>query len=282
MTFWIDTHCHLDAQDFWPPAHTRQALVATENIVYCVIPAIHVANFDAVRNLAHSQNHSYALGIHPLSVAHAHDDDVAILDATLNQYQDDVRLVAVGEIGLDFFDAAINTGILRERQEFFFHEQLKLARRYHLPVLLHTRKSVDHVLQGLRREAPALGWRGIAHAFNGSWQQATAFLNVGLKLGFGGALTYPRALHLRQLATALPLSAMVLETDAPDMPPQWLYKTAAQRAAREPQGINSPAELPRIGMELAALRAISADDLAKATTHNALQALPKLVDIDQI
>jgi TatD DNase family protein len=119
-------------------------------------------------------------------------------------------------------------------------------------------------------------WRGIAHAFNGSAQQAQAFIHLGLKLGFGGALTYARAQQLRRLATTLPLSSLVLETDAPDMPPHWIYQTAAQREAGAPQGRNQPAELPRIGAELASLRGISAEALAQATTQNALAALPKL------
>ncbi len=271
MAFWIDTHCHLDAPEFWPPALTRYALAAIKNVVDCVVPATHTANFDAVRNLAHAQGHSYALGIHPLFVADAHDDDLAVLDAALCRWQSDQRLVAVGEIGLDFYVPALSSGILRKRQEHFYHEQLNLARRYHLPVILHARRSVDQVLLGLRSS----GLSGIAHAFNGSMQQATTFLDLGFKLGFGGAFTYDRALHLRQLATTLPLDAIVLETDAPNMPPRWLHSTA-QRAAGTSLRINSPAQLPRIGMELSALRGMSADPLAQATTRNAMQALPKL------
>ncbi len=122
-------------------------------------------------------------------------------------------------------------------------------------------------------------WHGIAHAFNGSLQQADTLIGMGLKLGFGGAMTFPRAQQLRRLATTLPLQAIVMETDAPDMPPHWVYKTAEQRAAGEPQGINSPQELPRIGQTLADLRGISVEDLATATTQNAVSALPKLAGL---
>jgi len=133
------------------------------------------------------------------------------------------------------------------------------------------------VLKGLRDVAGKAGrWHGIAHAFNGSLQQAQAFISLGLKLGFGGAFTYPRALQLRRLAADLPLDAIVLETDAPDMPPRWLFKTAAERATGIPQAVNSPAELARIGAELAALRTISVQALANATTQNAQLALPRL------
>jgi TatD DNase family protein len=142
-----------------------------------------------------------------------------------------------------------------------------------LPVILHVRRSADRLLKSLR-EVPVAG--GIAHAFNGSEQQAHAFLDLGFKLGFGGAVTHDRALQLRRLATGLPLSALVLETDAPDIPPHWLYRTAAQREAGEPQGRNEPGELPAIAASIATLRGITLDELAVATTANAAQALPRL------
>ena len=98
----------------------------------------------------------------------------------------------------------------------------------------------------------------------------------GFKLGFGGAITFDRALQLRRLTTQLPLNALVLETDAPDIPPHWLYATAAQRAAGLPQGRNTPAELPRIAQEVARLRSLPQEQLAQATRANAVQALPRL------
>jgi TatD DNase family protein len=139
-------------------------------------------------------------------------------------------------------------------------------------VILHVRRSADTLLAGLRR-TPVRG--GLAHAFNGSEQQALAFVTLGFKLGFGGAVTFERALQIRRLAHGLPLDALVLETDAPDMPPHWLYRTAAQRAAGE-LARNEPGELPRIATELAALRGISPDILAAATRHNLIRALPRI------
>ena len=275
----IDTHCHIDAQEFGALAHIERARAAINHVVHCVLPAVEVGNFEAVRQLSLASNDSYCLGIHPMYVSRAQDDDLDRLDAALTKYQDDPRLVAVGEIGLDFFVPELCESPLRERQQHFYLAQLTLARKHGLPVVLHSRRSVDQVLKGLRAvglmpKQPA--WLGIAHAFNGSLQQAQAFIELGLKLGFGGVLTYERAQQLRRLASTLPLEAIVLETDAPDMPPHWLYKTTAQRAAGEAQGVNSPAELPRIAAELAALRGISVAELAAATTHNALAALPKL------
>jgi len=277
MTCWIDTHCHLDAPEFLPDALAVRARAAARGVVHCVLPAVAAVNFDAVRQLAHASGDSYALGIHPLYVAQAQEADLATLAAHLQQHCGDPRLVAVGEIGLDFFVPALCQSPLRERQQYFYRSQLKLARQFELPVILHGRRAADQLQKGLREVAgPGAQWRGIAHAFNGSASQAQAFVALGLKLGFGGALTYERALQLRRLATGLPLAAIVLETDAPDMVPQWLYTTARQRSAGAPQGCNEPGELPRIGATLAALRGISADDLARATTGNAVAALPRL------
>jgi TatD DNase family protein len=132
------------------------------------------------------------------------------------------------------------------------------------------------VLKHLRQTAGGRPWQGIAHAFNGSEQQANACIDVGLKLGFGGAVTFDRALQLRRLAATLPLESIVMETDAPDIQPHWLYRTEAQRAAGEPQGRNEPGELPRIAEVVAQLRGIGIDELAEATTRNALKALPRL------
>jgi TatD DNase family protein len=273
---WIDTHCHLDAAEFGADTAAVRARAAQQGVAHCVIPAVACANFAAVRQLAHQGGDSYALGIHPLYVAQAQEADVALLDAALTQHHADPHLVAVGEIGLDWFVPELAQSPLRERQLWFYRAQLKLARRHDLPVILHVRRSADALLRPLRELAPAAGWHGLAHAFNGSLQQAHAFIDLGFKLGFGGALTYERARQLRRLATELPLDALVLETDAPDIPPHWLYVTAAQRAAGQPLRRNEPAELPRIAAVLAELRGLPLEAVAAATTRNAQLALPRL------
>jgi len=273
---WIDSHCHLDAAEFAPDVAAVRARAAAQGVAHCVLPAVEAANFDAVRRLAHDGGDSYALGIHPLYVGRAQDDDLARLDQQLQQHKDDPRLVAVGEIGLDYFVPELSISPLRERQDYFYREQLKLALKHQLPVILHVRRSADMLLKGLRAVGNGGQWQGIAHAFSGSEQQALEFIKLGFKLGFGGAVTYERALQLRRLAATLPLESIVLETDAPDMPPHWLYKTAEQRAAGEPQGRNEPGELPRIAQVLAELRRIDVEALAEATTRNACAALPRL------
>ena len=269
MPAWIDTHCHLDAAEFAPDRDTVRHDAAVRGVVHCVIPAVERGNWQAVRQLAHRHGDSYALGIHPLYTGRAQEGDVALLARLLEAHHADPRLVAIGEVGLDYFVP----GLGPDRQEHFCRAQLQLARRFDLPVILHVRRSADKLLKGLR-DVPVQG--GIAHAFNGSLQQAQAFVGMGFKLGFGGAVTYERALQLRRLAVELPAEALVLETDAPDIPPHWLYATVAQRAAGQRQGRNAPGELPRIAQQVALLRGESLEQWARITTRNAVQALPRL------
>jgi len=265
---WIDTHCHLDAAEFAADRDSVVAEARASGVANIVIPAVEVGNFEAVRALAHRHGLAYALGIHPMCVAGVGAGDLDALRQALVAHRDDPRLVAVGEIGLDHFIP----GLDRDRQDALFAAQLKLAGEFELPVLLHVRRSVDSVLAHLRRR-PVPG--GIAHAFSGSVQQAQGFLELGLRLGFGGALTFDRALRIRRVACAVPLEAIVMETDSPDIAPQWRYRTAEARAAGATMR-NEPAELPRIGAVLAGLRGIDPALLATATGANARVTLPRL------
>jgi len=267
-TSWIDTHCHLDAPEFDADREAVLARARQAGVAQLVLPAVAAPHFGAVRSLAHQHGLAYAVGVHPLYVDQSPDGALQAVQQALAEGRNDPQLVAVGEIGLDFFVPGLDP----VRQERFYLAQLSLAQAAGLPVILHVRRSADALLKALRR-VPVVG--GIAHAFNGSEQQAQAFLDLGFKLGFGGALTFDRALQIRRLAATLPLDAIVLETDAPDIPPHWLYKTAEQRAAGE-RSRNEPAELPRIAADLAALRGISVDELARATAANARAALPRL------
>ncbi len=265
---WTDTHCHLDAPEFDADRGDVVLRARAAGVAQVVVPAVEVANFETVRALAHAHSFAYALGIHPLYVDRARDDDLQRLREALLAHRDDRRLVAVGEIGLDHFVPGLDP----VRQEHFYLAQLELAREFELPVILHVRRSADTLLKHLR---VVQGWGGIAHAFNGSEQQALAFVGLGFRLGFGGATTFERALQIRRLAQTLPMEAIVLETDAPDIPPHWLYRTAEQRAAGVTSR-NEPGELPRIAATLAELRGLSLDELAAATTANARAALPGL------
>lgn len=266
--YWVDTHCHLDAPAFDADRLAVLARARAAGVHMLVIPAVARAHWEQVRDLAHAQGLAYALGLHPLFVDQAGDADLQAMADALTAQAADPRCVAVGEIGLDAWVQGADLG----RQTVFFEAQVQLARERGWPVILHVRRSADALLKVLRR-IPVVG--GIAHAFNGSEQQARAFLDLGFKLGFGGAMTFERALQIRRLAAALPLSGLVLETDAPDIPPHWCYKTAAQRAAGE-RSRNEPAELPRMAQTLAQLRGLSMAEVAAVTTANAVAALPRL------
>ncbi len=265
---WTDSHCHLDAPEFEPDRDSVVRRAAAVGVDCIVLPAVAVSNFDSVRRLAHRFEMAYALGIHPLCTPQADDGDLDRLRGALQAHRDDPRLVAVGEIGIDHFVP----GLDRDRQSRFYLQQLRMARDAGLPVILHVRRSADALLQGLRRIEVS---GGIAHAFNGSAVQAGHFTARGFKLGFGGTLTFDRSLQIRARAATLPDDALVLETDAPDIPPQWLYRTAADRATGATHR-NEPAQLPRIGAVLAELRGWDLAQTAAITSANVRTALPKL------
>lgn len=261
----IDTHCHLDAAEFNADRDAITLAAYQTGVQRIVVPAVMRQNFQSVITLAHQHASCFmALGIHPMYVDHAHPSDLNLLKQLIQAELAHAtpKLVAVGEIGLDFFVTQLN----RETQEYFFIEQLKIAQAFDLPVILHVRRAIDDVLKQLRRY-PVAG--GIAHAFNGSQQQAEAFIQLGFKLGFGGAMTYTRALKIRELAKNLPLDAIVLETDAPDIPPEWIGT----------KGRNSPAELLKIAQTFAELRGVDVPQIIENTSKNALQILPKLVGL---
>ncbi|WP_043909858.1 TatD family hydrolase [Leptothrix ochracea] len=270
----IDTHCHLDAAEFDPDRLRVRERARAAGVECVVLPAVDLASFDPVQAWAHTHGDAYAWGIHPLYVLRAPEDVMDRVAAALDQARHDPHLVAVGEIGLDFFVPCLDAAA-QARQEALCAAQLAMAAEVDLPVILHSRRAVDRLLALLRRSKVRAG---IAHAFNGSDQQAHAFLDLGFKLGFGGAMTFERALQLRRLARSLPDNAFVLETDAPDMVPQWLYRTAAERAAGAVMR-NEPGELLRIATVLAELRGSTVAEIAHITQANALHALPKLVGL---
>lgn len=262
---WIDTHCHLDAPEFAAnfPAVIDDAL--QNNVQAILLPAVRAADCQQVRAMANQYGSQlpglvYTLGIHPLYTNQAQKSDVQVIEQQISQSLLDPRFVGIGEIGLDYFVEHLDLRC----QDYFFNAQLDLAEQFQLPVILHVRRSQDAILKALRRrKIPG----GIAHAFNGSMQQAEQFIGLGFKLGFGGAATYERALQIRRLLKELPLDSIVTETDAPDIPPAWL------RA--EGIAFNEPAFLPRIAQELATIRGIDKAVFADAVWRNAMQVLPR-------
>ncbi|MBL8428904.1 MAG: TatD family hydrolase [Dechloromonas sp.] len=249
----IDTHCHLDAAEFDADRDAVHAAAVAAGVERIVIPAVAVDGFWGTKSTAERYSGCVAAyGIHPLYVMRAGETDLS----ALRQWLAREKAVAVGEIGLDHFVTDVDP----VRQEHYFVEQLKIAREFDMPVLLHVRRAVDPVLKQLRR----IGVRGgIAHAFNGSRQQADEFIKLGFALGFGGTMTFDGSTRIRELAKTLPLESIVLETDAPDIPAAWLNG-----------GRNSPAELLRIADALAELRGLSRNAVVAATAANARRILP--------
>ena len=207
----FDSHCHLDLPELAPEQtiHWRDAHQA--GVEKLLVPAVEQA---AWLNLLHlHQQHSYwhiALGIHPWWATKAAPDALNELDALLAKHSP--QITAVGEIGLDF---ALDADSF-DAQAMLFSQQLKLASKYHKPVIMHHRKSQPQLLAELKQQQFAEG--GILHAFSGSQQQAKAFIDLGFKLGIGGTITYERAEKTHRTVQKLPLESFVLETDAPSMP----------------------------------------------------------------
>ena len=244
----VDTHCHLDDREF---AGDREAVLARAldaGVVSIVVPAIDFANWEAVRGLCTPGTSCFAAyGLHPLCLsAHRPEHLVA-----LRHWIERERPVAVGECGLDYFV----DGLDRDTQQGLFDAQLRIARDFDLPVIVHARRAVDPVIAAIRRVG---GLRGVVHSFSGSEQQAEQLWRSGFLLGLGGPVTYPRANRLRRLAASMPLEQLVLETDAPDQP------DADHRGER-----NEPARVASVARTIAALRDIAPEDVAAATTRNA-------------
>lgn len=254
----IDTHCHLDAAEFDADRAAVLQAARAGGVGGFLVPAVGASNFDAVAALSAAHpDVAHAFGIHPMYVGQASESDLDVLRQRLAGG----GVVAVGEIGLDGF---VQDGSM-PLQLRYFEAQLRLAKAFELPVVLHVRRAQDEILKLLRRIRPP---GGIAHAFNGSLQQAEAFIKLGFRLGFGGAMTYTGSRRIRQLAAELPLSAIVLETDAPDIPPAW---AAGQR--------NDPVNLGRFAGELATLRGMPMAEVVEATCANAVAAIPGLAGL---
>lgn len=248
----IDSHCHLDFDVFDVDRETVLCNAAAAGVVEIVVPGVRHATWERLIELCSPRaGLHYALGMHPLFLDEHRPRHIEALSKRIATSSP----VAVGEIGLDFYDKDTD----RERQVDLFSRQLEVAQDHSLPVILHVRKAHDEVL-GLLRSGRVRG--GIAHAFNGSRQQADKYIDLGFKLGFGGMLTFERSRKLRDLAGSLPLDSLVLETDAPDM-------TVARFRGRR----NSPEYIPDVLCAMASLRQEHVEEIAAATSRNAAEVL---------
>ncbi len=256
---WIDSHCHLDSREFDADRDEVVALSRAAGVEAIINLPGHIDHFAQAKATRERYGCLTGYGIHPMWVAGPNASSKREDIATLRSWVEREKPDLIGEIGLDFFIPDFD----QSEQEWFFSEQLKIARDFDLPVSLHVRRSQDHILKHLRR-IKVRG--GFAHAFNGSAQQAAEFVKLGFCLGFGGTATFPQAHRVRALLRDVPLENVAVETDAPDIPPSFLGTMGSGQR-------NSPAYLPRIGELLAEVREISASSFAAATTANVRRML---------
>lgn len=248
----IDAHCHLDFPVFDSDRSAMLERARRAGVNGFVVPGVTQSTW--ARTLSVCQQYSDlfpCLGLHPYFLEEHSLAQVTLLENTLKAHPE---VVAIGEIGVDFWQPNVEVDL----QWALLEAQLLLAQQYRLPVVLHVRKDHDQVLKRLRRLSLPRG--GLIHAFSGSLQQAQAYWSLGFHLGIGGAVTYERAQKLRRVVQQLPLEALMLETDSPDMP---LSGYQGQR--------NEPARLALILDVVAQLRGMRPRDLALSTEAMARQ-----------
>ncbi len=249
----IDTHCHFDFPPFTGNEGSTLALAAQAGVEKIIVPAVDETRFGIVLDLAARYPALYAaLGLHPIVIENHTEAALAELERRLAQRPE--KLVAIGEIGLDLYREDPQF----DRQEWFLDRQLQLAKRYDLPVILHSRRTHDKLAMHLKRHN--LPRTGVVHGFAGSLQQAERFIALGYKIGVGGTITYPRASKTRDVMAKLPLEALLLETDAPDMP---LNGWQGQP--------NRPERIALVFDTLCELRREAPADIAAAIRENTLQ-----------
>ena len=248
----VDTHCHLDLPAFDVDRASVLQRCRDSGVNRIVVPGVQASGWENLLRFCATETNLYpALGLHPVYLEQHVDEDLKALESQLAEH----RPVAIGEIGLDYYLKDLD----QARQQGLLEAQLEIARAAELPVILHVRKAHDRMLSTLKRIRVR---GGIAHAFNGSLQQADQYIELGFKLGFGGMLTFERSSKLRALAKVLPLESIVLETDAPDM------SVAQHRGER-----NSPEYLPFCLAALAEVREADLQTMARQTTVNAREVL---------
>ena len=251
----IDTHTHLDFPDFDSDRREVLAHSRTLGVQRMVVLGVYQQNWQRLWDLVQADAGLFAaFGLHPVYLDEHKPADLTELGDWLTRLHGHRQLCAVGEIGLDYFLEQLD----REGQQGLFEAQLKLAVDFQLPALLHVRRSHAAVIATLKRIRLPRG--GIIHAFAGSREEAHEYIKLGFKLGLGGAATWPQALRMHKVLAHLPLNAVVLETDAPDMAP-----------AMYPGQRNSPEYLPAICAALAERMGTSPLALAEASTRNACE-----------
>ncbi len=255
----VDSHCHFDFEAFAGEQQGLWRRCLAAGIRALVIPGVSHDQWSRLFALAESLDGVYgSVGLHPWWVgawqarkeARKESKDLTELLQPWRHHRD---CVAIGECGLD---SAIDTPL--SQQLPLFEQQLQLACEWQLPLIVHVRRTHNETLQLLNRYRPPRG--GVIHGFSGSPELARQYWQLGFRLGVGGTITYERAVKTRRAVQALPLEALLLETDAPAMP-----------LCGRQGGPNSPLYLVDVAEALAQLRGESVADIARQTTENSLQ-----------
>ena len=244
----VDSHSHFDAAEFDGDRAAAHARALAAGVARQIVPAVDAPGWPKLKMVcAQFPGLLPAYGLHPMYLPSHRPEHLR----ELRDWIERERPVAVGECGLDYFVEGLDA----ETQSFYFEGQLRLAREFDLPVVVHARRAVDAVIAAIRKTG---GLRGVVHSFSGSSEQAAQLWKLGFLLGIGGPVTYERANRLRGVVTTIPLQQLLLETDAPDQP-----------GAMHRGGRNEPAYLPEVLDVVAGLRGMQREEVAAATTANA-------------
>ena len=250
----IDTHVHINFEVFQPDLNLLQDRWREAGVVHLVHSCVKPSEFTQIQSLADRfPEMSFAIGLHPLD-ADKWTSDTA--EEILTAAQSDRRVVAVGEMGLDFYKADN-----RAWQIEVFRAQLEIAYQLNKPVIIHCRDAATElrdVLQGYWQENKKI--RGVMHCWSGNSEETQWFLDLDFYISFSGIVTFKKAETVQSSAKIVPLDRLLIETDCPFLAP------APNRGKR-----NEPAYVRYVAESLAQLRGISLEDLAQATTYNACQ-----------
>lgn len=233
---WFDCHCHFDFPVFAADRAQHWAWLQSLGLAGLFIPGVERAQGEKLAALCQGQPWFYAQGLHPYFMDRHRIDDLYWLETELAR---DPNILAVGEIGLDLPQAKQANNL--EQQWQFLQAQVELAHSFKKPLVIHVRGLHDELCAYLKQRR--FSYRGLVHAFSGSEQQAKNWLDLGFKLGLGGAISHSRAHKLRTSVRNLPVEAWLLETDSPDM-----------KAAFWGDNRYSPAAIPLLAAYLAQLK----------------------------
>ena len=254
----IDSHCHIDFNDFDKDRDEVLQRAEKLGIKKIIVPGVQQKTWQRITLYSQTYPQLYpCYGLHPYFINEHKKEDINLLKIALEKNSP----VAVGECGLDFFLKNLD----KEKQQFYFEQQLDLAIEFNLPAVIHARKSTEAVIKAIKIRP---GLRGMIHSYSGSYEQAVQLIDLGFYLSFGGPITYEKSTRLRKLVERLPLSSLLVETDAPDQP---VANADSNRTELNNMGTirNEPAFILDVIQSMALLHDIEPDEIASITTDNA-------------